>query len=199
MVDSSFEEDSSFEGPSFKWISVNEKLVANGFCAVQSTKGPPEVRQIISQLIDDYARRGQRITELMTAQKSFIPAGGAPLNACGDARVLDRHLEKIQMLQNTVRELQEKGDEAQKASAATVRELHSTIRNLKLQLRQSEHRVKAKEVVADRLMERLKEQIDRERDLRERDRKAFMQIQRRPVSFTVSHQTISYIPTNAIT
>ena len=118
MVDSSFEEDSSFEGPSFKWISVNEKLVANGFCAVQSTKGPPEVRQIISQLIDDYARRGQRITELMTAQKSFIPAGGAPLNACGDARVLDRHLEKIQMLQNTVRELKEKGDEAQKASAA---------------------------------------------------------------------------------
>ena len=199
MVDSSFEEDSSFEGPSFKWISVNEKLVANGFCAVQSTKGPPEVRQIISQLIDDYARRGQRITELMTAQKSFIPAGGAPLNACGDARVLDRHLEKIRMLQNTVRELKEKGDEAQKASAATVRELHSTIRNLKLQLRQSEHRVKAKEVVADRLMERLKEQIDRERDLRERDRKAFMQIQRRPVSFTVSHQTISYIPTNAIT
>ena len=50
-----------------------------------------------------------------------------------------------------------------KKADADARKFKASMKELTLQLKQSEHRVRAKEMVLDRLKDRLKEQADNER------------------------------------
>jgi hypothetical protein len=185
-----------------EWLGgVNERLVANGFRAIQldsdpdAAKNEADARQLLVgrlfAVLDQYARRGQRIEELMTRRTAAPPSSSSSSALEQGGANARRRAEKSDELERTVTELNEEATRVRKANSSEVREMRASIRELKLQLKQSEHRVKAKETVAERLAERFKAQVDRERQIRERDRKAFVKLQRRPVGVIIGCDCVS--------
>ena len=152
---------------------VNEKLVSNGFqgMRLEGASGEAESRQLMGMLsfvLDHYTRRGQRIEHLATRSMGGGLSNSAPPLPASVSSSSDQANAELEY---TIRSLR----------AEAARALKGRVHDLGLQLKQSEHRVRAKEAVAERLAERLKAQVDRERETRERDKRVFAKLERRPV------------------
>uniref|UniRef100_K3WZZ1 Centrosomal protein of 70 kDa n=1 Tax=Globisporangium ultimum (strain ATCC 200006 / CBS 805.95 / DAOM BR144) TaxID=431595 RepID=K3WZZ1_GLOUD len=76
-----------------------------------------------------------------------------------------------------------------------AKKLKQSCLKLQQQLKVSEHRVKAKEVLVDRMQQKLQQQVDKENLSKSRDRQVFRQIQQRDVKKTNArdNQSLEYI------
>jgi len=192
------------------WMVINTRLTASGFPEVEVAANCDDlgVRRVFKEVLDQFMGRGRRIEELVG--RTGGPAGWpspAPMPRYFEPRLTtDSRAEfgtgttdfeasvSETRRRHSIKSLEDEVTVAQGEAAGLRRRLveeekrHlAAARELKLQVRQSEHRVKVQEAASERLAAKLKAQVEVERSTRERDRKAFMKLARRAVSRLAVH------------
>ncbi|KAG7396881.1 hypothetical protein PHYBOEH_001571 [Phytophthora boehmeriae] len=170
------------------WIGLNDLLRKNGLPAVQfrqigSCEALPD-RDSLFSAINDFVvqleRKNEAIQELVLAsnRNSRVRSRreGELQTSEKKNEGTQRALEKAKAEIERLKALQKKESEEAKLAA---KKLKNSCLRLQQQLKVSEHRVKAKEVLVEKMQAKLQQQVDKENMNKTRDRRAFRNIQDR--------------------
>ncbi|KAI9998448.1 hypothetical protein PInf_002835 [Phytophthora infestans] len=182
------EQEEAAEVDESAWDGLNDLLRRNGLPAVRFRRGGsgetlPDKESIFS-VIHDFGvqldRKNETIQDLVLASKR---SSRVQSRREGELQSIEKKqegtqkaLEKAKAEIQRLKALQKK--ESESAELLSKRLKNSCLR-LQQQLKVSEHRVKAKEVIVERMQAKLQQQVDKENMNKTRDRRAFRSLQDR--------------------
>ncbi|KAE9014370.1 hypothetical protein PR002_g14237 [Phytophthora rubi] len=170
------------------WNGLNDLLRRNGLPAVRFLRvGSGEVlpdKDSLFSVIHDFAvqleRKNEAIQDLVLASKrnSRVQTRreGELQNSEKKIEEMQKTLEKAKSEIQRLKALQKRENES---AELLSRKLKNSCIRLQQQLKVSEHRVKAKEVIVERMQAKLQQQVDKEDMSKTRDRRAFRSLQDR--------------------
>ncbi|KAK1934580.1 hypothetical protein P3T76_011189 [Phytophthora citrophthora] len=170
------------------WNGLNDLLRRNGLTAVRFRRaGSGEMlpdRESLFNVIHDFGvqleRKNETIQDLVLASKR---SSRVQSRREGELQSVEKKSEDTQKaLENAKAEIQRlKGLQKKENESAELvcKKLKNSCLRLQQQLKVSEHRVKAKEVIVERMQAKLQQQVDKENLNKTRDRRAFRNLQDR--------------------
>ncbi|KAL3663984.1 hypothetical protein V7S43_010872 [Phytophthora oleae] len=170
------------------WDGLNDLLRKNGLSAVRFRRvGSGEVlpdRESLFNVIHDFGvqleRKNETIQDLVLASKRNSRVRS---RREGELQSVEKKNEDMQKaLKKAKAEIQRlKGLQKKESESAELlsKKLKNSCLRLQQQLKVSEHRVKAKEVIVERMQAKLQQQVDKEDLNKTRDRRAFRNLQDR--------------------
>ena len=177
------------------WTKLNRSLEDQGFTplpllslATQSEADAPllcpEPAQLLNtmhDLLEQYSSRGRAVSDLYPAARDRPSAheGGGPSSTERVSKALERSESENQQLNARIKALERELDAARDSGTTDARQLRSANSTLTQQLKQSEHRVRAKEAAAEKLTTRVRTMAERERASRTKEKAAFKSIRHR--------------------
>ncbi|KAG2525075.1 hypothetical protein BBO99_00004888 [Phytophthora kernoviae] len=181
-------EQGCIEADGGDWIGLNDLLRKNGLPAVRFRRiGTSEAlpdRDSLFNVIHDFVvqleRKNEAIQELVLASNhsSRVRSRREGELQTSEKKIegTQRALEKTKAEIERLKALQKKESED---AELVAKKLKSSCLRLQHQLKVSEHRVKAKEVLVEKMQTRLQQQVDKENMNKTRDRRAFRNLQDR--------------------
>ncbi|KAI9979938.1 hypothetical protein PInf_027472 [Phytophthora infestans] len=197
------EQEEAAEVDEGAWDGLNDLLRRNGLPAVRFRRGGsgetlPDKESIFS-VIHDFGVQLDRKNEVL--KPAMSPSDNQDVNTIQDlvlaskrsSRVQSRREGELQSIEKkqegTQKALEKAKAEIQRLKALQKKEsesaellskrLKNSCLRLQQQLKVSEHRVKAKEVIVERMQAKLQQQVDKENMNKTRDRRAFRSLQDR--------------------
>ncbi|KAG1693569.1 hypothetical protein DVH05_023334 [Phytophthora capsici] len=186
--ESTFVREQAVEVDEGAWDGLNDVLRKNGLPAVRFRRvGSGEVlpdRESLFNVINDFGvqleRKNETIQDLVLASKRNSRVQS---RREGELQSVEKKNEETQKaLENAKAEIQRlKGLQKKENESAELlsKKLKNSCLRLQQQLKVSEHRVKAKEVIVERMQAKLQQQVDKENLNKTRDRRAFRNLQDR--------------------
>eukprot|EP00644_Phytophthora_capsici_P003303 jgi/Phyca11/14424/fgenesh1_pg.PHYCAscaffold_7_\ len=186
--ESTFVREQAVEVDEGAWDGLNDVLRKNGLPAVRFRRvGSGEVlpdRESLFNVINDFGvqleRKNETIQDLVLASKRNSRVQS---RREGELQSVEKKNEETQKaLENARAEIQRlKGLQKRENESAELlsKKLKNSCLRLQQQLKVSEHRVKAKEVIVERMQAKLQQQVDKENLNKTRDRRAFRNLQDR--------------------
>ncbi|KAG3166650.1 hypothetical protein PC128_g19660, partial [Phytophthora cactorum] len=184
----SSEREEAAEGGEGAWDGLNDLLRRNGLPAVRFRRvGSGEVlpdKESLFNVIHDFGvqleHKNETIQDLVLASKRNSRVQS---RREGELQTIERKnedtqkaLEKAKAEIQRLKALQKKESES---AELLSKKLKNSCLRLQQQLKVSEHRVKAKEVIVERMQAKLQQQVDKENMSKTRDRRAFRNLQDR--------------------
>ena len=177
------------------WSGVNKILMQYGFTSVPlpSTghSNIATIHAVSERLIDilsQYNKRGGVINELvMNANKSKVKERDSSQRDVKESAVNVLQTREYLTAQARINDLQEQLSEANKNGAELIAKLRKEVSALRGKLVQSEHRVKAKEVLIEKMQDKLKEEVMREKVIQKKDREMFENLMSREPRSGTAH------------
>ncbi|TMW66086.1 hypothetical protein Poli38472_003851 [Pythium oligandrum] len=179
------------------WGDVNILLRKNGLPTIQLngvvvvdtatgrtvTKVVPEHASLIT-IVQDFVlqldRKNQIIQDLVIdSNRSSKAQTRTEDDLASNEKKQEDLRNALQSAQSEISRLQEQARREKEATDRQVKTLKSANLKLQQQLKVSEHRVKAKEVLVERMQKKLQQQVDKESLTKARDRKVFRNLQQR--------------------
>ncbi|CAM9345515.1 unnamed protein product [Discosporangium mesarthrocarpum] len=170
-----------------RWEAINESLQEQGFGSVlmSTTAGGavvPQMPGLVDSLRDvlyEHERRGKVIQDMALELNKYSQVTGHREQSEVDS--LRRQVSDLSRRTSgaTAKVSELRGDKIalQEQLSREKRHLLNENKNLVYQLKQSEHRVKAKEAAAQRLMEKLRLEVEKEKASQAREREALKKLQ----------------------
>ncbi|RLN61398.1 hypothetical protein BBP00_00005425 [Phytophthora kernoviae] len=181
-------EQGCIEADGGDWIGLNDLLRKNGLPAVRFRRiGTSEAlpdRDSLFNVIHDFVvqleRKNEAIQELVLAsnRSSRVRSRREGELQTSEKKIegTQRALEKTKAEIECLKALQKKESED---AELVAKKLKNSCLRLQHQLKVSEHRVKAKEVLVEKIQTKLQQQVDKENMNKTRDRRAFRNLQDR--------------------
>lgn len=138
---------------------LNRSLEEQGFSQI-SLLDPMAMMETLQDVLHQFAERGRAIENLVLADRRDRN-GNAGAEAALEEKVEDLK-RSLAASEGRARELDEQMAVAKSEAASTIKSLKTEITNLGQQLKHSEHRVKAKETVVEKLLSKLHNEVDRD-------------------------------------
>mmetsp|Transcript_82 Transcript_82/g.123 ORF Transcript_82/g.123 Transcript_82/m.123 type:complete len:887 (-) Transcript_82:43-2703(-) len=170
------------EGDYESWAKVNRMLEGGGFNAVPlGSNGLPDVAGLcgeLAEVLNQFERRGKSIEQL-TVEARNPRAGGSDTKLEKAQLEIGRLERQLREAENHLREAREDSQASHRGDASQLRKLQQENASLQQKLSLSEHRVKAKEAVLERLQRKLEGEVKRQDTSKDRSRDLFEKIEHR--------------------
>ncbi len=165
------------------WLRTSRALERAGFNAIPvNASGVPDPNSLYSEVravLSQYERRGTMIEEFSRYESSDASAKESSRKLEEATRMVNTLRRKLDIASNKVTTLEQDAKRVEKGESEALRKLRRDNAALHQKLTLSEHRVKAKESVCERLQEKLEQQVKRSDKQREKARSAFESIEKR--------------------
>ena len=151
-----------------------------GFEPVGDDPSPKALRATLASLLSQFERRGKTIQEMVLGHDVSREKSSRAIDELSRARREIASLKsKLKKEASRSRESMEDAASRAKTGEAEAKRLRRENAALKQRLSHSEHRVKAKEAVIQRMQSKLTAEVSRRNAERERDRDMFRELHRR--------------------
>ncbi|DAZ94691.1 TPA: hypothetical protein N0F65_000006 [Lagenidium giganteum] len=179
-------EDSRTHKKEEEWSELNDLLRKHALPTVQFTRaingGVTPDRQSLFATVHDLVllvtRKDQIIQDLVVdSNQSSKQQSRLQGSLQSSEKKVEESVKAFDESQRELKRLKEKMKRERDQHETQVKQLKSSCVKLQQQLKVSEHRVKAKEVLVDRMQQKLQQHVDKENMTRERDRQVLKQWQ----------------------